>query len=209
MSEPMRSEPMQSKPNPKRKLLTIVAWFFVPLIIAISWYKLLPEGYRPSSMTNYGELLDPVFSLTAFSYQTIGGETYSNKDGEKVWTLLHFVEGDCDRRCSESLYNTRQMRLSFGEDIDRLNRVVVVSGEVSSESNLKMWASHPDMTVLVSTASGMGEQIENQTDTFSRSSNAVFLLDPLGNVVMRFPEALELKLIKKDIKKLLKLSQIG
>ncbi len=193
----------------KRKLLTIIAWFFIPLAIAFTWYKLLPEDYRPASMTNSGQLLDPVFTLTEFNYQTINDEAFVNKDVEKVWTLLHFIEGKCDAACSESLYNTRQMRVSFGKDIDRIDRVAVVSGAVKGESNLKMWASHPDLLVLLATNKGIGEQIERQVEGFGRSSNAVYLLDPLGNVVMRFPASLEVKLMKKDIKKLLKLSHIG
>lgn len=199
---------MSSAKN-KRRLITIIAWFFIPLAIAITWYNFLPEDYRPASMTNNGELLAPVFTLTEFSYQTLNGKTFGNVDVEKIWTLLHFIEGECDASCSESLYNTRQMRISFGKDIDRLNRVAVVSGEVKGESNLKMWASHPDLEVLIATGNGMGSQINNQVSGFSRQSNAVFLLDPLGNVVMRFPASLEVKLMKKDIKKLLKLSHIG
>lgn len=193
----------------KRKLVTIIAWFFIPLAIAITWYKLLPEDYRPSSMTNNGELLDPIFTLTAFSYQTTEGKTFSNKNIEKVWTILQFIEEECDEACSESLYNTRQMRISFGKDIDRIDRVVVVSGVVEGESNQKMWASHPDLTVLIGTGNGIGRQIKDQVPEFSRSSNDIYLLDPLGNVVMRFPASLEVKFMKKDIKKLLKLSHIG
>jgi hypothetical protein len=195
----------------KRKLVTIIAWFFIPLAIAITSYKLLPEDYRPTSMTNNGELLDPVFNLTEFSYQTTDGKTFNNKDIEKVWTILQFIENECDAACSESLYNTRQMRISFGKDIDRIDRVAVVSGTVEGESNQKMWASHPDLTVLIGTGAGngMGQQIKDHVPEFNRSSNDIYLLDPLGNVVMRFPASLEVKFMKKDIKKLLKLSHIG
>jgi hypothetical protein len=198
-----------SDPKNKRKLLTIIAWFFIPLAIAFTWYKLLPEDYRPASMTNSGQLLDPVFTLTDFNYLTINDEAFGSKDVEKVWTLLHFIEGECDAACSESLYNTRQMRISFGKDIDRIDRVAVVRSEANSESNQKMWASHPDLKVLIGTGKGMGRQIKNQLTRFDRSSNAVYLLDPLGNVVMRFPATLEVKRMKKDIRKLLKLSHIG
>lgn len=198
-----------SEQNHKRKLLVIIAWFFIPLAIAITWYKLLPEDYRPASMTNNGELLNPVFSLGAFDYQTVDGKRYSGKDVESIWTLVHFVVGDCDEACSESLYNTRQMRISFGKDIDRIARLAVVEGALDSVSNMKMWASHPDLTVVKANGNGIGTQIKQHRSGFDRKSNAVFLLDPLGNVVMRFPASLETKLMKQDIRKLLKLSHIG
>lgn len=199
---------MQNADN-RKKLIIIVAWFFIPLAIAVSWYKLLPEEYRPSSMTNNGELLDPVFTLAPFTHQTLKGDTFGNRDIEKVWTLVHFIEGECDERCSKSLYGTRQMRISFGKDIDRVNRVAILYTQVQSESNQKMWASHPDLQVLMATENGIGEQIEKNVEDFNRAENAVFLLDPLGNVVMRFPASLDVKLMKKDIRKLLKLSHIG
>lgn len=197
------------KADNRKKLLIIIAWFFVPLAIAISWYKLLPEEYRPSSMTNNGELLNPVFTLVPFSHQTAKGNSYTNRDVEKVWTLVHFIEGECDENCSKSLYDTRQMRISFGKDIDRVNRIVIVYGQGQGESNQKMWESHPDLQVLMAAKNGIGEQIEKNVDGFSRVDNTVFLLDPLGNVVMRFPASLDVKLMKKDIRKLLKLSHIG
>jgi hypothetical protein len=198
-----------SKNKTRKRLLTIVAWFFIPLAMAVAWYGLLPAGYRPSSMTNNGELLDPVFSLETFDQQVVNGETFSGKDVETVWTLVHFIQGQCDARCSESLYNTRQMRLSFGKEIERIQRISVLKDGQNDPSNLKMWASHPDMRVLIAAKGGIGSQIETKVKGFDWDSNAVFLLDPLGNVVMRFRASLELKLVKKDIKKLLKLSRIG
>ena len=200
---------MMKQNKTRTRLLTIIAWFFIPLAIALAWYGFLPEGYRPASMTNNGELLDPVFSLDKFAQQTLDGEIFSGKDIETVWTLAHFIQDQCDADCSESLYNTRQMRLSFGKEIDRIQRIAVVKGGQNGGSNQKMWALHPDMRVLIAAEGGIGTQIEAKVNGFDWGSNAVFLLDPLGNVVMRFPASLDLKLVKQDIKKLLKLSRIG
>ena len=193
----------------RRKLLTIVAWFLIPLAVATTWYKVLPERFHPTSSTNNGELLDPIFTLDPFEHQTVQGVVFSNKDVEKVWTLVHFVEGQCDELCSQSLYRTRQLRISLGKDIDRLNRVVVLGLSGEGESNQKMWASHPDLRVLISAENGVGSQIKSRVENIPFSRDALFLIDPLGNVMMHFSETLPPKLIKKDIRKLLKLSHIG
>ncbi len=199
---------MRLKDNQK-KLLIITAWFFIPLLIAVSWYKILPDSLLPEMTTNHGALLDPAFTLSPFKHQTIAGELFSNIDVEKVWTLVHFVNGDCDEACSRSLYKTRQLRLALGKDIDRLKRIAILNPAGQSDSNLKMWASHPDLTVLINAEQGIGAQIKTMAGKFYTNENALFLIDPLGNVMMHFPATLEPKLIKKDLRKLFKLSHIG
>lgn len=193
----------------RKKLIIIIAWFIIPLFAAITWYKLLPDDYRPSSTTNNGDILEGIFTLEPFSHQAVDGTTYSNVDVEKVWTLVQFVEGECDEACSKSLYNTRQMRISMGKDIDRLNRVALVSATEQSASNQKMWASHPDLTILMTNENGIAAQIKNKVTELKIQTNSLFLIDPLGNVMMHFSPELEPKKVKKDIRKLFKLSHIG
>lgn len=198
-----------STQNNRKKLITIAAWFLIPLVAATLWYKFLPESLLPTASTNNGDLLDPIFTLDKFSHQTVKGEPFTNSEIEKVWTLVHFVEGECDEQCSQSLYSTRQLRIAMGKDIDRIKRVAVLTQVGASESNQKMWASHPDLKVLIATENGVGEQIKSHLKNVDFSRDSKFLVDPLGNVMMHFPASLPPKLIKKDIGKLLKLSHIG
>ncbi len=193
----------------QRKLVLIFAWFLIPLTIAFAWYKLLPESMHPSNSTNNGDLLESIFTLEPFNHLTINGHSYANADIEKVWTLVHFVNGDCDEACSQSLYNTRQLRIALGKDVKRLSRLAILEPAGQSESNTKMWASHPDLTVVYSSNNGVAEQIHRNVRGLEIDQNSIFLVDPLGNVMMHFSPTLEPKLIKKDIRKLLKLSHIG
>jgi hypothetical protein len=193
----------------RKKLIIIAAWFLIPLALATIWYKVLPKSFLPSASTNNGELLDPIFTLDKFTQQTAKGEIFTNVEIEKIWTLVHFVQGECDEQCSQSLYKTRQLRISMGKDIDRLNRIAVLKQDGISDSNQKMWASHPDLEVLIASRNGVGAQIKSQVKNIQISWDSIFLVDPLGNVMMHFPASMEAKLIKKDIRKLLKLSHIG
>lgn len=193
----------------RKKLIIIAAWFLIPLALATIWYKVLPKSFLPSASTNNGELLDPIFTLDKFTQQTAKGVIFTNVEIEKIWTLVHFVQGECDEQCSQSLYKTRQLRISMGKDIDRLNRIAVLKQDGASESNQKMWASHPDLEVLIASSNGVGAQIKSQVKNIQISRDSIFLVDPLGNVMMHFPASMEPKLIKKDIRKLLKLSHIG
>ncbi|MEE9321273.1 MAG: SCO family protein [Granulosicoccus sp.] len=192
----------------RKNLIVIFAWFFIPLFFAFIWYKLLPEGYRPNNTTNNGDILESIFTLDDFSHQDVSGIRFSNVDVEKVWTLLQFVNGSCDEACSRSLYDTRQLRVALGKDIKRLNRVVILDADTPADINQKMWASHPDLRVLIGSDNGMEKQVRRQVKELEIGENSLFLVDPLGNVMMHFSSKLTPKEIKSDIRKLFKLSQI-
>ncbi len=193
----------------RKKFVAIVALFLVPLIASFVVYKTLPEGYRPDSMANNGELLQPIHTLTAFNQLTTQGQSFGNKQIEKKWTLVHIISSTCEEDCSKMLYNTRQTRLLLSKNIDRVQRVAVLTDATQHSTMDRMWESHPDLTVLLGLPDGMGSQILEVVAGAKSRPYSVFLIDPLGNVMMEFPQSLDSKLVLKDLKKLLKLSHIG
>lgn len=198
-----------SELNPnKKRLLIIFILFLAPLIIAAIWYTLLPANYKPGSTTNNGNLIQPIYPVQAFEQKTKDGSNFSGKDLEKKWTLVHLVTGDCDEACSKWLYHTRQVRIALAEDMERVNRLTIVDSAESATNNAKMWASHPDMQVIISAKGGLTEQIRTTTE-HPYPTNSIFLIDPLGNLMMQFPPDLDPKKLMKDLEKLLRLSRIG
>ena len=191
----------------RKRLIIIVAMFFVPLILATVWFTQLPDGYRPSSTTNNGVFVDPIYRIQNFEQDTIKAKPLTGKALETVWTLVHLVDGECDAACSQALYDTRQIRIALGKDIDRVKRVAVISAGPQSAANQKMWASHPDMTFAIAAPGGLGAQLKAHGQ--GQSKDDTYLIDPLGNLMMRFPADLSPKLMMKDLHKLLKLSTIG
>lgn len=214
MTDPVQQPESKSTPTPvqatnRKRLLLIFAWFFIPLAIASIWYAMVPQGWRSGSMTNNGNLLDPIFTVEKIEMVTLDGQPFTNKQLEKVWTFVHLVDGECDELCSRTLYNTRQIRVAQGKNMKRVKRVAVLAASEQSESNTRMWESHPDMTFVVAGKGGLGEQIRQQTGKDNFPPNSFFLVDPLGNVMMQFSPDLPPKKVSKDLKKLLKLSHIG
>jgi len=193
----------------RKRLVFIFALFLAPLAIAAIWYGLVPAGWHSSSMTNNGQLLDPIFTVEPFEQETLEGKPFSGKELEKVWTFVHLIDGDCAEQCSKMLYNTRQIRVSQGKNMQRVARVAVIGAGARSESNDRMWQSHPDMTFVLAAKGGLGEQIRAHIAKANYPVNSIFLVDPLGNVMMQFPPDLPAKKVGKDLKKLLKLSHIG
>jgi len=212
MSEPESQTPAVSNAQRdanRRRLLFIFGLFFVPLAVAAIWYALVPAGWHSGSMTNSGQLLEPIYTVQPFEQSTLEGKPFSGKDLEKMWTIVHLVDGECDEVCSRMLYNTRQIRIGQGKNMNRVQRVTVIGSGGETASNTKMWQSHPDMTFIRAAAGGLGEQIKRETEKDHFPLNSFFLIDPLGNVMMQFSPDLPPKKVAKDLKKLLKLSHIG
>ena len=119
-----------------------------------------------------------------------------------VWNLLYTGPGDCDALCKERLVDLRQMRLTFGKDAPRLQLVYLAdSGDVD---NAYMATEHPVMFVVPATQS-----VEQLSALKDYAAGDVYLVDPQGNVILRYPRNMTVAEIRDDIKKLLKLSQIG
>jgi cytochrome oxidase Cu insertion factor (SCO1/SenC/PrrC family) len=119
------------------------------------------------------------------------------------WTLIYLGPGDCAVPCRQALEEMRQARRALGRDMDRVQRLYVVT--VGTADTAFLTQQHP----------GIGLIAERQTvlalDSAigERWSGDIFLADPLGNLVMRYPAGTAVKDIHDDLKRLLTVSSIG
>ena len=184
-------------------LLGFAALFFLPLIGAFWLYYI--GGWRPAGSTNYGELISPVVTLTAPPLQTITGEPASTELFKEKWTFVHIAAGDCDSDCRDALWMMRQTRLLLAQDMDRVQRVFIASEACCDTDFLAQ--EHAGLTVLQVT----DEAGKQWLDSFPRKAGVeyIYIVDPLGNLMMRFDIQENPKGLLSDIEKLLKLSHIG
>lgn len=182
-------------------LVALFALFFAPLLIAMAWYALAP-GYAPPPSPN-GELIDPPRPLEAFSARSADGATVDLESLRGRWQLVHVIPGACGGACRERLYHTRQVHDALGEDRVRVVRLAVVEGGAAALAGVL--DRHPRLRVLpAAEAVGLVRQLPG-----GKGSGSVFVVDPLGNLMMRFPPSLAPDAMLDDLEKLLKLSRIG
>ena len=187
----------------RRTLIGLFALFFGPLLFAMAWYAFAP-GYTPPS-TPHGTLIEPAQPLEPFRLESGGGETLTLEELRGQWYLVQFVPGPCDEACRERLYETRQVRDALGEDRSRVRRLVVAGAGRSTPGLKEVLGEHPRLVVMRGDGrSGFGRQFPVE-----RGADTVFLVDPNGNLMMRFAPGLPPADMLKDLEKLLKLSRIG
>jgi hypothetical protein len=158
--------------------------------VALGWAAYL-LGWAPGAGGNYGELLAP---------RPLSGPALEPVRGK--WTLVTFDAASCDGYCEKKLYYMRQVRRAQGKNAGRVERLWVLT-----EGS----APRPDLLPgiegmhVASVSPGFREQFPHA----GRLSDHVFLVDPLGNLMMRYPPEPDAAKMIKDLQRLLKYSRIG
>lgn len=204
----------------QRKLLLILACFAIPLILATIWLQVLRVQGSTFGDTSRGELIVPARPFEAFALQTSDGEAFGLDQIRGRWNLLYLVDGACDASCEQSLYHMRQVRLALNHRMDRVRRLVLPSAE--SALSEALLAEHPGMLVLEGSEQARAQFIEQIRGAESDmhvargldantvpSFSGIYLVDPNGNLMMRFADDLDPRSMLKDLKHLLKVSRIG
>jgi hypothetical protein len=188
----------------RRTLLGLAALFFVPL--AIAFYLYYAGGWRPAGSTNHGELIDPARPLEDVAF-TLPDGTTSARAGllRGKWSLVYLGAGSCDAACQRALWVMRQTRLLLAEDMSRVQRVFISTRACCNEEFLKK--EHPGLDV-VQAVDPAAIELLTQFPTDDQA-NMVFVVDPLGNLMMRADARKDPKGLLTDLQKLLKLSHIG
>ena len=121
------------------------------------------------------------------------------------WIMLEVISSDCAKQCQKSLYDMRQLRLTQGKDMDRIERVVLVTDQQPLETILLREHDGAHFLRVDPKVLQVWLPVEGGTTMQDR----LYLIDPLGNLMMRYSVDADPNKIKKDIIKLLKASSIG
>lgn len=196
-------------PRGRTQFLLLATLFFFPLLISYVLYFWFP-GIRPSGTTNYGELVNPAQPAPPLTFVDDQGAPLTESTFRVRWSYVVLAGSDCDDACLRHLVMTRQVRLTLNEKRSRVQRVLVLSNAADvSRVAAKLKGEHPGLRVIADT----GEPGKRLSDFLQPAGAASYLLDPHGNWLLVYPSGGEtqtdFKGMQKDIKKLLRLSQIG
>lgn len=179
------------------KLVLLFALFALPFVLSYAAYYLWkPEG----KVSSYGELLAPR-PLNGINGRLPDGRPFSLDQFKGKWVLVQLDNGGCDAACRTKLYYMRQVRIAQGREQERIQRLwLVLDNKLPEAGLLKQYEG---------TATVTGADIRAQFSAEESARDHIYLVDPLGNLMMRFPKNPDARGLIKDIKHLLKASQIG
>ncbi len=190
----------------RRTALLLFAIGFGPMVFATIMYY---TGWlNPAGHTNNGELVQPVVPVTELQLQTADGQPLANRFGperaDAEWMMM-VVAGQCSEECEKLLYLARQVNIALGKNADRVTRAAFIAN-VPAGLEARWAEEYSAMERLQS----RGDQAPAwpagvQPDREPR----ILLVDPFGNIMMHYGNEHTGKDMLKDLKHLMKLSQIG
>ena len=187
------------------KLLALVAVFLSPFIGG--WLALYVFDLRPAS-GNYGSLVQPVRTIEWPPLETFDGQRFEAGFGRK-WTFLLFAGDACAELCRDNLYYMRQIRTLLGRDAQRLQNVMLSSAPL--DDGLRDFLGEYPRLVVVENFRDPDFYRSFELDGVDPVGSAprLYLVDPDQNLMMYYPAENDHARILEDLKKLMKLSQIG
>lgn len=195
-----------ARPNNGRwKLILLAALFATPVILSTLLYTL---DWRPQGAVNYGELVQPPRPLPAVGLRDVNGMP---ADLRGKWSLVYFAPLACAEPCRQSLYKMRQVHLAQGQERDRLQRVMIV-GAKAPDWLASVHRDYPDLRILTGTPENittLAQVFVLTPDDSPARLDRIYVVDPLGNLMMSYPVDADPSGMRKDLKRLLKISQVG
>jgi len=183
------------------KMILILLVCAAPIIASYATYYFL----KPQGRVNYGELVLPVKPVPPAQLHTLDGRPYDFAALQGKWVMLTVDGGACPEACVEKLYKMRQVRAVQGKDADRVEMAWLIDDDAQLETRViraydathMLRAAGTPLLAALPPASG------------GALRDHIYLIDPLGNLVLRFPKNAMPEKMKKDLERLLKYSGIG
>ncbi|NOT16287.1 MAG: hypothetical protein HOP21_12115 [Methylotenera sp.] len=202
-NEAGNTEYLERQRKGRLMLLSMLVFFITPIIAVIAMYKL---DWRPKG-ESIGELVTPA-KLITINNTLMTSDSYTAQPDlwKEKWSMV-YVAAECETACENKLYNMRQLHISLYKEIPRMQRVLITTSKQVTELKNR----YPELLILnqpsheVSTLSAQF----NINGESAINSDRIYLIDPLGHLMMSYKPNTEPALIRKDITRLMKYSWAG
>ena len=192
----------ESRRRGRQLLLILAAIFLLPVFAAFALYY--GGVWRPAGASNLGELIQPARPLQVAGLKRADGSSARGELFTGKWSLVYIGDGACDADCRAALVYGRQSRLALNNEMTRVQRVFLATGNCCATAYFTQ--EQPGLIALDASAPEAAPLLAQFDGDRKRS---LYIVDPLGNLMMRHDAAHTSKDLLSDLKKLLKLSHIG
>ena len=196
-SEPVPRATEAQRRRGRRFALTLLAICAAPTVAAWLAYFVWP----PQSRINYGDLIE-AHPLRDPELRGVDGVPFRLSQLRGKWVLLQIDSGACAEGCRRKLLYMRQARLAQGKDAQRMERVWLLADSATPDPGLLR--DHDGIRVVRAPGSLLAEFPAPRSAT-----DHIYVVDPLGNLMLRFPGDPDAQRMTKDLARLLKVSRVG
>lgn len=201
---------MEKTPQRRVQVWLLLGICALPLLAA--WMAYLDPALVPRGRVNRGELIEPPRAIPDVRLQTIEGKPFQFKDLTGRWGLVWLMAFPCGEDCPWKLYEMRQIALVLNKEQVHLERVVVpldthlskqLGGQLKDYPGTRMITGPmSEIDVLAARFMAAGGLKPGEAGSFC-------VIDPQGNLILRYPDDADPRDMLKDLKRLLRYSLVG
>lgn len=207
MNDPTQGDMNNNVENDSNRKNPYAVWFVVLAFIApVALAYFMFYFVEVTSFTNKGEIFKPVIAIETLGLRDETGAVIPKDKLTYKWRIYSFVGSHCDEDCNKRLYDVKQMHTRLGKDAHRLIQVIVHIDIADSSLTELIKKEYPAALNLYGDEDELAAAIRNNAQL---RDNEIYIMDPMGNIMMRFKKDQPVEDIHFDLRKLLKASQIG
>lgn len=196
---------MKNNKKSQRTLLLLFAVFVVPLLVAMAMFAMRGQ-WSITNPISHGQLIYPAQPISSFEFSTATQSAGTREYLQTKWTYFLYIPATCNLECEAALFKVRQTIRSMGKDINRIQYMMLSEPSKPPIIDQRIMQRHPQLVV------GQLTKWQTEVDVEKRElleAGVLYIIDPLGNLMMRYDMNATSKGMLKDLKKLLRTSNIG
>ena len=201
MTELEQVQQVEIKTSSKKTFYLLALVFVLPFTLAATLHLL---DLKPSGKS-FGNLVQPPKSLPIPILHDIKAKEFKPQQWQKIWSVVTLDDGQCAVPCQAQVHMLKQVHTSLNKEIKRVQRVLLVPAEMKPEVFNALQKQYPDLIILAAA----DETTAKFAAEFKVANASVYLVDPLGNLMMSYPEKFDPKGLRSDLLRLLKNSWAG
>jgi len=200
----------RAAPRSIRPLALLALVCLAPLLVAVLAYYVPALGLRPMQQTNYGTLIDPqrpVPEAADLRLRTLDGQAFDLRTLRGKWLLLTVDQAACPPDCARKLFILRNSHASQGKNVDRIQRVWLILDDAPIPQAVR--DAYAGTVFLRADARQAAAFLTPGAAGTRALADSMWIIDPLGNLMLQFPPEADPVKVRRDIAKLLFSSRVG
>jgi hypothetical protein len=203
----------QQPPSKSRRVMTLVLLVLAcGLPVVAAWVFYLNPDLLSKKRGNFGTLIEPPYPLRNIRLLTAAGKDFRIEEAQGKWGLLWLRSQPSVSECGSYLHRMHNIRLALRENSVRLQSFAILLTRSSMDECIKKGTEFPDIVLLTGPENELRDlamQFAKAAGLSTSQTDGLYLVDPLGNLMMRYDTNADFKGILKDLERLLKYSWVG